>query len=505
MIDSRLARLKKAKIDLDHALKHNFENLADRADLFIDLLLDITIENPKPATNRQYMAEMFYAQSLGRELIRDLGLYLYRKDQLEKVYRVIQDPLALSGPICWALGCNKESEIYPELQGMMKKCLSLGGIVSGSFATGNTWSNPRDSRKKFDFPSVDDAKSILRNQMKNEWALESNADEYYNYSNFISAFSGYIGDHDPEWAIMFSLEHEDRLNELMGATAGVFEDSNFKLNHLNALILASVTSKTLQELHKQRPELYFEVMGSVFGKKMLEQNVTWYSEFEIADLPFEGRDGRAKLLGIANLCLKCETLDKRKFKDISDCYKNSGHGANMLSDLKKIAETKRIISIIGEYREFIGRESLSLKKISGLKKNFSYIGENFEFVDSLINKPDNAISQNTTTIENHISYIFLKQENISKNFVSKAMITAKTLNAAVVALDSNDDNGIILKHFVKKAFNNPNYYDAVSGLTKENLDRVLRELPEFDKNTLRKINWVDRSIKADFISEDLGV
>lgn len=505
MINSRLAQMKHAKIELEHGLKHNFPNLEERAKRMIDLLNDVNYHNPLPPTNKQYMAETFYAQHYARLLLKDLPLYLLRNGQVEDIYNMVKDPYALSTSITWALRCHPDSDIYPELQQLLRVSLELGGVISSTFpADMNDLNNPRHARENFNFPSMDMVKRLLVNQLQNEWSVEPSADNSHRYSQFLSFLIAYVGDEDPEWAVRFMLEHDERVQEIF--EVNLFDVQMPEIRGIAGCIHSAHTSKILVELNRQRPELFEALMDTRFMGMCLEQSVWEHPGFKLADIPLHESTDKKRLIEMFITCAGRNALSEERRQDLNAVWSKLGLPGSLEKEALKSKRAYSILENSKSYNEFLRREELSPATILAHKQEHSMIGDQFTILDALINKPGKRIADSPETLSRHVAFVIVSSDP-SDEYLNNAPIAVATIGAALLMLkeqsESKKSDGLV--KLVKTAFADKKHHPELCKISKFLLDIARKEIPGLKEASLRKINWQDRSIKAHMVTEDLGL
>lgn len=506
MTQSRLATLKQAKDHLAHGLKHNFKDLEDRAVTMMNLLMDITSVNPLPPSNKQYLPEMFFAQVCARDLIQDLPLFLMRNEALEDIYRITNDPAALGSCISWGMSTSDDSPFYAELKALLQKSLELGGVLSSKFSVDSkALRDPKQAREENKLPPVEQVKMLVSNQIKNEWAIEPEAHNNRNYGQYMAFLIGYICDNDPQWGLRFLLENEVRLGEIV--------ESNFyssQVPHLKGIVgclPSTITAKLLAELNRVVPEYYEELMGTRFMAGMVLNAVESSPDFKISDLPPHEALMKPTLITVFEHCASTNTLTQDRLADLNAAWDKIASKGCLVRDCIRSSDFKSMAATIDGYSDLLRSPRLSASKIKNAIEDYRCVDSNWLILDALKNKPGARIEDDPKVYANHCAFR-LAATTVDVEFIEKMPVTGLTL--AIAALDLKDGNQYEAEEkaliiFVSKAFEDKTYHREVAKLNEEQLDAALAELPNFDRTQLRKINWVDRSIKARMLEEDLGM
>lgn len=506
MTQSRLATLKKAKDHLAHGLKHNFKDLEARGLAMIDLLLEITSGKPLAPTNKQYLPEMYFAQMYARDLIKDLPLLLLRQGRFEDVYGITNDPSALGGCISWGLSTHEESPVYEELIELFRKSLKLGGVLSSNFST--KLESLRDSLARMEGRNqspLDLAKMLVTNQIKNEWAIEPEAQNYHRYGQYMAFFIAYICDRDPQWGLRFLHENQDHLSEII--------DTNYiglQAPHLKSIagcFPSLLTANLLVELNRTVPEYYEDLMSSRFIEGLLVNAVLGSPDFKIADLPVHENLSKPFLTAIFSQCAGQNCLTPERLADLRQAWDRVAPKGRLVSDSMKGDSFKYMATAMDEYNALIRTPGLNAEKIIENNREFPYVGSQWLHLDALRNKPGARIDDDPQVYANHLAFI-LASTTVDLEFIQKLPMNSVIIG--VIALESqrlgaDDSSDEALLELLKNGFENKENHGEVAKLSKKELDSAMELMPDFDMTKLRKINWVDRSIKAGMLEEDLGM
>lgn len=496
---SRLATLKAAKDHLAHGLRHNPHDLEERAKAVLDLLLDINERDPLPASNKQYLPEMFFAQEAARFVIDKLPLYLHRQGRLEEVYRSIKDPTALSGCIAWGLTSRDDSDTNTVLREILKTSLELGGVLPASFTLGRDILNhPRQARGEFNFPPLDQVKLLVTNQLKNEWAIEPNAHNVYRYGQFIAFLVSYISDHDPQWAMEFIQENEQHLSEL-------FEGNFYGLQSTDARVIggclhSSQTAGLLIELNRVKPEQYDELMGNHYMMVLLLDMVEKAPDFKVADLPANEGISKGLLVAMFIRCASTNSLTQERLDDLQSVWARVEPASNLVREALKNRHFKEVSTEMAAYNDLIRSEKTTAKDLVS-NKNFDMVGQNWLLVDSLSKKKGSRITDDPKAYASHMAFL-MGSTDVEPEFFKDVPVTAITIGVGLQILGEWTDDSV--RAFVQSAFDNKEHHPEVAKITMDDLEVARRELA-LDEKVIRKINWVDRSIKATLLEQDLGM
>jgi hypothetical protein len=518
MIDSRLARLKHADDQLKHALKHNFDSLSERALVMVDMLLDISRDNPLPATNKQHLAEAFYCQMFARDLIKDLPLFLHREGAFEDIYRVVNDPAALGASIAWALVANPDFSGYEELQQVLKKSLELGGVFSSAFpGTVDRFSDPREARMWFRFPPLDQVKMLVSNQINNEWAIEPNAEDQYRYSQFLGFLIAYVADHEPEWSLDILLQHQDRLAKIF--EINLFNTQNPDIRAVGGCLHTCQSEKLLTELHRRRPDYYDQIMSTQYMGRLLLQMVATSPDFKVAQLPAHAMLSKPMLIAMFTRCAWNNSLSTERLEDLDAAFKKNGFPGHLIRDSLKSKHFDHVSRAMKGYSEMLkvpdygigGSGATEFEEdqddfISTVISDSMMVGDNYLLLDSLKNKPGSRISDSPVALDNHTAYLF-EFDRLPLNSLENTTVTGALLGVVVRKLQQkpSDSEKKMLVGFVQKVLDNKCHHPALAKLSHDLLHSALSHFPDLDRNMLRKINWRDRAIKGEMLTEDLGM
>lgn len=506
MTQSRLATLKKAKDQLAHSLKHNFKDLEARGLAMIDLLLEITSGKPLAPTNKQYLPEMFFAQMYARDLIKDLPLLLLRQGRFEDVYGITNDPSALGGCISWGLSTHEESPVYEELIELLRKSLKLGGVLSSNFSI--KLESLRDSLGRMEGRNqspLDLAKMLVTNQIKNEWAIEPEAQNYHRYGQYMAFFTAYICDRDPQWGLRFLHENQDRLSEIIDTNHIGLQAPHLK--SIAGCFPSILTANLLVELNRTVPEYYEDLMSCRFIDSLIVNAVLVSPDFRVADLPVHETLQKPFLTSIFAQCAAQNCLTPERLEDLKLAWDRVAPKGRLVSDSLKSASFKYMTNAMDEYHALIRTPGLLAEQIVENSKEFPYVGSQWLHLDALRNKPGSRIIDDPQVHANHLAFL-LASSRIDLEFIETLPVKGITLGVIALesqALGSNESDDEALLKILRKAFENKEHHGEVAKLSKKALDSALDLLPDFDKSKLRKINWVDRSIKASMLEEDLGM
>lgn len=503
---SRLATLKKTKDFLAHGLKHHFKDLEDRAVSMINLIMEVSQGSPLPPTNKQYLPEMFFAQMYARDLIQDLPLLLMKEGRFEDMYRITNDPSALGGCIAWGMNTAYDSPLYDDLKALLKKSLELGGVLSSNFAVNmSSLRDPRQARGSYNLPPVDQVKMLVTNQLKNEWAIEPEAPNSHRYGEYMAFLIAYICDNDPQWGLRFLLENEDRLSEII--------DPNFygpKSPHLKSIagcIPATLTAKLLSELNRVVPEFYDELMGTRFIDSLLINAVEKSPEFKVSDLPAHENLLKPFLTSVFSQCAGSNTLTQDRLEDLNQAWDKVAQKGALARESFKSENFKYLNSVMSEYNALIRTPDLTAEKLIEQSREFPGVGSHWLFLDALRNKPGSRITDDPQVHANHLAFR-LVSSTTDLEFIENLPVKAITLGVIALELkglgsDENEDQALL--KLLRTAFENKEHHAEVAKLSKQAVESAMDAMPDFDKKQLRKINWMDRSIKASMLEEDLGM
>lgn len=506
MTNSRLATLKQARDHLAHGLRHNFKDLEERAVTMMNLLMDITSINPLPPSNRQYLPEMFFAQMYARDLIKDLPLFLIRRGALEDIYRITNDPSALGGCISWGLSASVDDSFHNELRDLLDQSLNLGGVLSSSLPVdARLLRDPKQARDELSFPSVDQAKKLLSNQIKNEWAVEPDVQNNRNYGMYLALLIGYICDNDPQWGLQFLLENDARLGEII--------DTGYRSSqvpHLKSVVNclpSTLTTKLLEELNRVVPEYYDELMRTRFMGGMLLNAVDSSPEFKISSLPPHESLMKPTLAALFSHCASMNTLTQERLDDLNQAWDKVATKGCLVRDSLKSAHFKSMATTMRNYSELIRTPGLTAEMLKDAIEDYRCVDSNWLLLDALKNKPGARIEDDPQAFANHCAFR-LAATMVDVDFIERMPTTGTTLAIAVLELKNGthyEEEAQALTRFVSAAFEDKANYGEIAKLTEDQLDAALDQLPDFDRSVLRKINWVDRSIKARMLEQDLGM
>ena len=499
MIDSRINQLRHAHQELDHKLQWRPQDLAGPADLLIDLLIDMS-QNPLPATSPQYRVEMHQMQISGTYLLGVLYRYLVMENKLKEIYQCVQNPLELSNCIASAF-CYPDDEFCLS---MASEALELGGILSSKFASNSyELSNPQSYRVGKAFPPADIIKGTLSNRLENEWAIEHTAKDTFRYCEHTALLLAMVADEDPEWAIRFLLEHEERLIELFDPLPDLKNDPIAKM--LQAVFRGTLSSKPFVELHRQRPEYFDLLVKTRFLEDHIQNTLPNSPEFKLSEIPVTEA---VFDLNMSYWFLKCVingSLTSERKADMGKAWNQYGLKGDIAVEVMKSKISKKMLAFVKPYYEFIKNPELSAQAIIEIRGEYHDINPHFEALDAFLNKSGKRLADCPVSMENHTAYLLASIE-VDPEFCQKTMVTAKTLEVSLLKLHTEGRNKTeALLDFVRQAVMQKQHRPEVAKLSND-FYLMLREfLPKLDVELLRSIRWEDSVTKAGLLEDAMGL
>lgn len=498
---SRLAQLKYAKHDFDNAQEFYPDSVEEPGRALVEMLLDVAIVNPAPASSPQRRPEAFLAESIARELFQKNSYLLNYCGWFKDVYKVIEDPSVLSGSITRSLTESPGRDAYVKYQQMLEIALDLGGVVMPEHvSTNSNMINPAEARTKYRFTDVSQAKRLLTNQVKNHWAVEFSKHESFQYANFLIFLAGYIGDHEPEWAVNFVLEHSDYLQ-------GVFANHPMAVEEGDAKALATVlngnaTTSMLLAIKGIREDLHESIMESGFFDVYM-QKLLVLPDFKLSTLtphPVLDQDKQAYLFV---RCGRQNAMTDARFNDFDLAWRLSGFKEKMIGVVRASDSFLLMSESIDEYKALLSSPDLSPSELMKSKGQFGFAGNNFPLFDALVSKSSNRISRTETLMVNHAAYMMTYHWMSDKSH-PPVPVKSITIGTAILGFAQNKFNDR-LKEFVVNAFTDKAHHPELAKVSGEQVEIALNALPQLDRQALRKINWEDRAFKGRMLEEDLGM
>jgi hypothetical protein len=494
---SRINQLRKARHDLEHKLQWDMANAAPWIDKLIDEVVEISHKYPLPASHPQSMAEMFEAQACAKYLFESNAYYLFNEGRVEDVYQCLNNPLVLSYGIAASFNHPTEDRYVA----MGRKAIAMGGILTSHYTRNSSGlSDTQAWRAERVMPPLDIVKGTLVNQFLHEWAIEHDAHEFYRYSEFTSAIMGYVADEDPEWAIRFTLEHEDRFRDMFSGAHRPYDD-HIKL--MTSILSSSLTAKPFTELHRQNPEYFESLQYGSFLPQHIQSNLVHYPVFRLSEMPFIESVTEFHL-GIFFLeCAVKGVLTQDRLDDLSQTWTQYGFKGDMVTEVMKSKSTKNYLEFMKPYYAFINNEALTAEAILTCEGH-SHINEHFDVLDALVKKPGKRLADSPVAQANHIAYL-LAHTTVNTELCKTVMVTGTILEVCLrrIKKERNEDQNLL--DYVNKALKNKQHHPEVAKLSYELVEIARQALPEISDELLRKINWQDRSIKAELLDDALGL
>lgn len=500
MTEHRLTRLKQAKKKLQNTLDFDHENMEGPAKELFDLLKEVTMFNPLPATDKQHRLERYVAETYARDMLDMMSLHLHYEGYLEDIYGMIQDPAALSNSILKGMTADPNGEWYKDNLELMQAALKLGGIIAGkSLKSMDYIFSPHEYKSGYVFSDTGAVKKLIQNHMENEWALEIEEHEQRNYQAFLGLLVATVGDVDPQWAVRFVLEHDVRLQSLF--KIGPYSVERTDLRPLIGCIALSGTPKMLVELNRQRPDLYEAFMLENFKDVLLDRKLKMFPEFRLSDFPIHESLSEQKLIKLFISCGQSDSLTAPRLEDLNAAWSRFGFTGQLLHEAMESEAFQPLADKISAYHTFLMTEDLTAEQVMASKNKFNGVGKNFTLLDTLVNKLD-GVPPSVQYSGNHYAYL-LASHGMKDQILESMPIKGITLGTAILVHEQNRRDELL--KVIREAFADENHYPEVAKLPKALLDKAMKLIPKFDQSILRQINWVDSSIKAKLISDDMGL
>lgn len=498
---SRLAQLKYAKKDFDNAREYYPDSVEDPAKILIDLLIDVALTNPAPEGSPQRRPEAFLTESIARELFEKNAYLMNWCGRYRDVYALIQDPSVLSDSIVRAMAERPGRDAYVKYQEILEIAIDLGGVVMPDHVSSSSnMINPSEARSKYVFTDISQAKRLLTNQIEKHWAVEFSRNESYQYANFLIFIAGYIGDHEPDWAVEFVLKHSEYLQ-------GVFTNHPVDVEGGETKALATVlngtaTTRMLLSIQGKRPDLYENIMGSGFLDVYL-QKVLVLPEFKLSTLTPHPAIDKDKVAYWFVRSGHHNAMTEGRFRDLDLAWRLSGFEEKLIGAVRASDAFVSMSESINAYKTLLRSPDLTPAELVKNKGVFGFAGENFPLFDALVSKAANRISRTEALMVNHSAYMMTAKWMSDKTGPS-VPVKAITIGTAILGLQTNKFNER-LGEFVASAFADKAHHPELAKIKGDLIDMALKSLPKLDAESLRKINWEDRAFKGRMLEEDLGM
>lgn len=498
MVVSRINQLRKAQEDTELYLRNSTDHVVPYIDALIDLVVDVYSTSPKPVSHPQYVPERVEAQRCATYLFDRLAHYLFFKGKVEDVYQCLQNPLVLSYGIARALSEPTDSKFVD----MGRKAVSLGGILSAKYAQNADIGDPQAYRARREMPPLDIIKGTLVNQFKNEWAIEHDADQHIRYGQFTCILLGHALDIEPDWAIRFMLEHEDRLKEMLDHC---YHPYQAEPKFLSSVFRATLTAKPFVELQRQCPE-YFDALNACnFLPAHIESTLVDHPEFKLSEMPFIETIFEMHLDNFFVACVKQGALSHDRLADLRKAWTQYGLEGDIAVEALKSKTTQQKLAFVKPYYKFIKDPLLSPQQILEKSDEFKDVHEHFEVLDGLLNKPGKRLADSPASLENHTAFL-LSARPVDRKFCDGLVVTPKILEVCLRKLNSQDrDNQGVLRNLLRDVIKDKNQRQIVAKLSHDMVHVLQHVLPNLDIAHLRAIKWEDPAIKAEFLEDALGL
>jgi hypothetical protein len=495
---SRINQLRKAQEDTELYLKNSPENVEPYIDALIDLVVETFSTSPKPVSHPQYVAEMVEVQRCATYLFERLSHYLYVTDRVGDVYQCLQNPLVLSYGIAVALSKPDEDRYVA----MGRKAVSLGGILTSSYARSGDIGDPQAYRASRSIPPLDIIKGALVNQFKNEWAIEHDATDNLRYGQFICVMWGHVADVEPEWAIRFMLEHEERLSELMNNCFHPYKDER---KFLSALLRTTLTAKPFIELQRQCPAYFDELQVGSFLPEHIEYTLVKYPQFKLSEFPFIETIFELHLSSYFLQCVTRGTLSDDRLADLRKAWTKYDLKGDIAVEALKSVSIKQHLAFVKPYYTFIQDPLLTPQQILDNSKEFTKVNQHFGVLDELLNKPGKCLVDSPAALENHMAYV-LSATPVDKAFCQKMLVTPKILEVCLLKLAANNrgENEVLID-FMTDVLKDKKQRQTVAKLSHDMVKLLQKVIPDLDIALVRAIKWEDPVIKAELLEDALGL
>jgi hypothetical protein len=498
MVVSRINQLRKAQEETELYLKNSTDHVVPYIDALIDLVVEVYSTPPKPALHPQYVAERVEVQRCATYLFDRLAHYLFFSGRVDDVYQCLQNPLVLSYGIARALSEPTDAKFVE----MGRKAVSLGGILSANYAQRGDIGDPQAYRARREMPPLDIIKGALVNQFKNEWAIEHDADQNIRYGQFTCILLGHVMDAEPDWAIRFMLEHEDRIKEMLDHC---YHPYQAEPKFLSSVFRATLTAKPFVELQKQCPEYFDALLACNFMPSHIESTLVDHPEFKLSEMPFIETLHEMHLEHFFLACVKQGALSHDRLADLRKAWTQYGLEGDIAVEAMKSKSVQQKLAFVKPYYAFIKDPRLTPQQIIDKCEEFNDVHEHFEVLDELLNKPGKRLADSPAALENHLAFI-LSARDVDAKFYKQVHVTPKILEVCLRKLSGQnrcDAGG--LSTFLTTVVKDKKQRQTVAKLS-HNMVHVLQQvLPKLDIAALRAIKWEDPAIKAELLEDALGL
>lgn len=498
---SRLAQLKFAKKDFDNEREYSPDSVEDPAKVLIDLLIDVALTNPAPEGSPQRRPEAYLTESIARELFEKNAYLMNWCGRYRDVYQLIQDPSVLSDSIARSLAERPGRDAYVKYQEILEIAIDLGGVVMPDHVSSTSnMINPNEARARYVFTDVSQAKRLLTNQIQNHWAVEFASNASFQYANFLIFLAGYIGDHDPDWAVEFVLDNSDYLQGVFAHHPVDVEKGDIKA--LATVLNGTATTSMLLSIKDKRPDLYESIMESGFLDVYL-QKVLVLPEFKLSTLTPHPAIDQDKQAALFVRCGRQNAMTEQRFGDLDLAWRLSGFPEKLVGVVRASESFISMSESINEYKTMLRSPDLTPAEVVKKKGVFAFAGENFPLFDALVSKAANRISRTENLMVNHAAYM-MTAKWMSDKSGPEVPVKAITIGTAILGLQTNKFNER-LGAFVANAFADKAHHPELAKVKGDLIDMAVKSLPKLDVESLRKINWEDRAFKGRLLEEDLGM
>lgn len=504
---NRLTQLQIAKKNLDHAFEWDMENVEKPARILIDLLVDIT-SNPLPASNPQRRIEAYRGEEVARYLFAKSPFFLNYCGWFDQVYQLIQDPTVLSESIISGLMRSHNGDKQGKYEEMLSRSLALGGVLLPEHISSNSnLINPIEARKRYRFAGVDQAKQLAHNQMENHWATEAHRNDTFQYGNFMIFLLGYVADEDPSWVVEFIQKNSQALQETV--SQHTLQGGKIPENRpFECALLGAMTPRLFLAIKRICPAVHDSLVNSPFWTHYVEMKAHALSDFKISDLitrcddhvesPFTEADAIHLLIRSA----KTNALTRSRYADFEKVWQMSGFEGVMFKRAMASDQFQSLAKEVADYRAFIRRCDLSGDDVQMARKSYRHFGSEFPFLDALMHKKADRLSASEQYMDNHSAFM------LAGNWMSQEVgcfpVKRIILETAILGCEINKRNER-LSAFVLSALTDPSHHSELAKLSAAMLDKALEQHPKLDKSLLRKVNWIDHTIKGRMLEDDLGM
>lgn len=471
-----------------------------------DLVLDMLKNKPLPVDSKQYGAERYRALNAAHFLLADRVYYLHEAGKLRDIYQLVGDPVSLERGVAFAFFDFRDENT----DSICHLSLDLGGLAPSEYFDPASYFSSEQLMTLSPYAQ----KKILTNELESNWARPADTLKSYNYMRSICNLIGVVAESDAALAIRILLDNYKQVHELSpwnmnNASGRRNADSTAGLDLMLAVSESLISGKFFHALGSINPQLYQEVLLNKQFLNDISDKFCTNSDYGLRHFSAHPSFNEEFLSDLFVRAVQEGAISKDKALDIQECWAKNGGKVSFESIMVKHPS---VMSCAKRFKVILKRVIADMKGAGFHKEVYEDEFNAGMFYthdlcapagEKLCDQPELLNALNVLTVE--------FKGKLSRDDLAGMQPTAELLDSIIRELhryspaNSPHDRYDAIRNKAKDIIIDLPKHDFISRLRRNQLDILLKHVPELDMEQVRKVDWKDPMIKANLLDDALGL